>query len=177
LNRNPAQTGERARADAPERRTGVVFLGLIVATNFIPWMQLAEGGLVDTSLASPTESALVIATCLLAAAGLAVAWLLGRRLPPGRGPRVDRPRDAGLILAILAAAANLVLAAVLGGRLSRAAPFSHELRWFGPVWCLLVVPIEIAAAYCKGRASIPFSGAPRLSGRTGPGTVPPLSSL
>jgi hypothetical protein len=168
---------ETIRAERPERRTGVVFLGLIVATNFIPWMQLAEGG-TDTSFASPAESALVIATCLLAAAGLVVAWLLGRRLPSGWGPRVARPRDAGLILAIVAAVANLVLAGVVRGRVSGAAsPFSRELRWLGPVWGLLVVPVEIAAAYCKGRASIPFSGLPPLSRRTGPQAAPPLSSL
>jgi hypothetical protein len=140
-------------------------------------MQLAEGGS-DTSFASPGESALVVATCLLAAVSLAVAWLLGRRLPPGRGPRIERPRDAGLLFAILTAAINLALAAILRGRVSRAAaPFSHELRWFGPVWCLLVVPGGIAAAFCKGRASIPFSAASSLSGRTGPRTGPPLSSL
>jgi hypothetical protein len=155
---------------APERRTGVVFLGLIVATNFIPWMQLAEGGS-DTSFASPRESALAIAICLLANAGLVVVWLLGRRLPQGWGPRIERPRDMGLILAILAAVANLVLAGVLRGR--AAAPFAQELRWFGPVWGLLVVPVQLAAAYCKGRASIPFP----LSSRTGPGTGPHLSSL
>lgn len=165
------------RDDRPERRTGVVFLGLIVATNFIPWMQLTEGGS-DTSLASTTESAFVLATCLLAAAGVVTSWLLGRRLPEGWGPRVRRPRDTGLLLVILVAAANLALAAVLRGRVARAAvPFSHELRWFGPVWFLLVVPAQFAAAYCKGRASLPFRGALRLSGSTGPGTGEPMSSL
>jgi hypothetical protein len=68
------------------------------------------------------------------------------------------------LFAVLTAAANLALAAVLRGHLSRsAAPFSLELRWFGPVWGLLVVPLEIAAGFYKGRASIPFSRASRLS--------------
>jgi protein-S-isoprenylcysteine O-methyltransferase Ste14 len=140
-------------------------------------MQLTDGG-PDNLLASPTEAALGIATCLLASAGLVTAWLLGRRLPQGWGPRVRRPRDAGLMLALLVAGSNLFLAAVLRGRVSRGAvPWSHELRWFGPVWCLLVVPAQLAAAYCKGRASIPFPGVSRLSRSTGPGTGPPLSSL
>jgi hypothetical protein len=180
LNRNPVETEENLRLvhdGMPERRTGVVFLGLVVATNFIPWMQLTESGL-DTAFASPAESALVIAICFLAIAGLFTAWMLGRRLPPGRGPRVRRPRDAGLMLAILAAVTNLGLAAILWERISRgAAPLSHEMRWFVPVWCLFVLPAQIAAAFFKGRASIPFSGASSLSPRTGPGTVPPVSSL
>jgi hypothetical protein len=139
-----------------ERRTGVVFLSLVVATTFIPWMQLVEGG-ADASFISPTESGLVIATCFLSVGGLIAAWLAGRRLPPETGPRVNRPRDAGLVLAILAAAANLLLAAVLRGRMSGAhGSFAQELQWFGPVWFLLVVPVQIAAGYCKGRASIPI---------------------
>jgi hypothetical protein len=139
-----------------ERRTGVVFLSLVVATTFIPWMQLVEGG-ADASFISPTESGLVLATCFLSVGGLIAAWLAGRRLPPETGPRVNRPRDAGLVLAILAAAANLLLAAVLRGRMSGAhGSFAQELQWFGPVWFLLVVPVQIAAGYCKGRASIPI---------------------
>ena len=159
MNKNPAEAEEAPGAAVngmQERRTGVLFLSLVVATNFIPWMQLAEGG-ADTSFISLTESGLVIATCFLSAGLLIAAWLLGRRLPPETGPRVNRPRDAGLVLAILAAAANLLLAAVLRGRMSGAhGTFAQELRWFGPVWFLLVVPVQIAAGYCKGRASIPI---------------------
>lgn len=159
MNRELAQAEKKpggADNGMQERRTGVVFLSLVVSTSFIPWMQLAEGG-AETSFISPTESGLVIATCFLSVGVLIAAWLLGRRLPPEAGPRVNRPRDAGLVLAILAAAANLLLAAVLRGRMSGAhGSFAQELRWFGPVWFLLVVPVQIAAGYCKGRASIPI---------------------
>jgi hypothetical protein len=34
--------------------------------------------------------------------------------------------------------------------------FGGELKWFAVVWCALVLPTQAAAAFCKGRASIPL---------------------
>lgn len=146
------------RSAGSERRTGVAFLSLVLATNFVPWIQLAERATDSTQSLSPGETGLVIASCFLAAGVVVVAWLLGRRLPPGRGPRVGKPRDAGLAFALLVAASNLILAAIIhwrtaGGSVS----FHDELKWFGFVWFALVLPAQAAAGYCKGRASIPMS--------------------
>ena len=138
------------------RRTGVVFLSLIVATNFVPWMQLAQAG-IDSSLPpSPAESSLVIASCLLAAGLVIATWLFGRRSPPNPDRRTIDARDAGLVLALLAAGANLTLAAVLHRR-AAGSSFGAELKWFGIVWYGLVLPGEMGAAFYKGRASIPFA--------------------
>ncbi len=140
-----------------ERRTGVAFLSLILATNFVPWIQLAERATDSTQMPPPGESFLVIASCFFAAGLVIAAWLLGRRLPPERGPRVARPRDTGLALAVLVASLNLALAALIHWRTTGAAvSFHEELRWFGAAWFALVLPAQVVAGYCKGRASVPM---------------------
>ena len=155
------------RSPGAERRTGVAFLSLILATNFVPWIQLAERA---TDSTTPGESVLVIASCFLAAGLVITAWLLGRRLPPGRGPHIASPRDAGLALAVLAVCLNLTLAAVIHWRTTGGSVSLHdELRWFGVVWYALALPAQMAAGFCKGRASIPIleDALPaRSSGRT-----------
>jgi hypothetical protein len=134
----------------------VAFLSLILATNFVPWIQLAERA---TDSTTPGESVLVIASCFLAAGFVIAAWLLGRRLPPGRGPQFASPRDAGLALAVLVAGLNLTLAAIIHWRTTGGSVSLHdELAWFGVVWYALVLPAQVAAGYCKGRASIPIPG-------------------
>lgn len=140
------------------RRTGLVFLCLIVATNFVPWRQLAEAGIDSTLPLSAVESSLAILSCLLAAVLVISAWLLGRRLPVKPGWLTAKARDAGLVLALLAAGANLAVAAIVHRR-APSSSFAGELKWFGPVWYGLVLPTGLMAAFFKGRASIP---APRL---------------
>lgn len=139
------------------RRTGLVFLCLIVTTNFVPWMRLAEAGIDSTLPLSAAESGLAILSCLLAAVLVISAWLMGRRLPVTPGRLTAKARDSGLALALLAAGANLALAAVVQGRAGMS--FAGQLKWFGPVWYGLVLPAGLMAAFFKGRASIP---APRL---------------
>lgn len=147
----------RARSLRRERRTGVAFLSLVLATNFVPWIQLAERATDATRALSAAESALVTASCLFATGLVISAWLLGRRLPEGRGPRVPRLRDAGLALAVLAVGLNLTLAAVIHWRTAGGtASFHDEMKWFGFIWCALVLPAQAAAGFCKGRASVPI---------------------
>ena len=154
-----AESRERAggtRSPGAERRTGVAFMSLILATNLVPWIQLAERA---TDSTTPGESVLVIASCLLAAGLVIAAWLLGRRLPAGRGPHIANPRDAGLALALLVAALNLTLAAIIHWRTTGGSVSLHdELAWFGVVWYALVLPAQAAAGFCKGRASISIPG-------------------
>ena len=138
-----------------ERRTGVVFLCLIVATNFVPWMQLA-GRVLDPSMPDPaSESVAVIASCLLAGMVVIAGWFLGRRLPAGRGPRIPEPRDVGLALAAGVSALNLILAGLLHRIAADPAALTAAWKWFPIVWYGLAVPLQAAAAFCKGRASNP----------------------
>ena len=138
------------------RRIGLAFVCLVVATNFVPWMELAEAGIDSTRPPSAAESFLGLVSCLAAVALMIGGWLLGRRLPKGTG-RLSA-RDAGLALALLASGANLALAAIVH-RLAPGRSFADAFVWFGPVWYGLVLPAGLMAAFYKGRASIP---GPRL---------------
>jgi hypothetical protein len=154
-------TADRIERVAPEpsskletRRTGVAFLCLIVATNFVPWMQLAEAGFGFTRPPSASESSIVVVGCLLAVVLVIGSWLLGRRAPVKSEGLIAKARDTGLLLALLTVAANLALATVLHRR-GFGSSFAWELKWFAPVWFGLVLPTEVAAGFFKGRASIP----------------------
>ena len=154
------QNAARIERIAPEsspkmetRRTGVAFLCLIVATNFVPWMQLSEAGFDVTRPPSASETSFVLLGCLLAVVLVIASWLIGRRVPAGVG-QIAKARDTGLLLALLSVGANLALATVMR-RTAFGRSFSGELKWFGPVWFGLVLPTELAAGFLKGRASIP----------------------
>jgi hypothetical protein len=134
-----------------------VFLCLIVTTNFVPWMRLAEAGIDSTLPLSAAESGLAILSCLLAAVFVIGAWLLGRRMPVIPGRLTEKARDVGLALALLATGANLALTVIVQRRAGSS--FAGQLQWFGPVWYGLVLPVGLMAAFFKGRASIP---APRF---------------
>jgi len=154
------QSAARVERVAPEpspkletRRTGVAFLCLIVATNFVPWMQLSEAGFDFTRPPSGSEISIVMLGCFLAVVLVIASWLLGRRVPADLG-LIAKARDTGLLLALLSVGANLALATVLH-RTAFGSSFAAELKWFAPVWFGLVLPTELAAGFFKGRASIP----------------------
>jgi len=138
------------------RRTGVVFLALVVATNFVPWMEILARKLEMAESSVRPEAALAFGTCLLAAPLVFAAWLFGRR---SDGPsRIARPRLLGLQFAILAAGLNLALTGLIA--LLPADPdvgFQLGFWTFTPIWFLLVLPIQVVAAFCKGRASTRLS--------------------
>lgn len=154
---NVNRNNEESSPKLETRRTGAVFLSLIVATNFVAWMQLVERGIDSAMSPSPAEGALAIASCFLAAGMVLGVWLLARRVP-AEGAQIARARDTGLLLALLAAAANLALAAVIHMR-APSASFGGILKWFAVIWYGLILPTQLAAAFFKGRASIP---SPRL---------------
>jgi hypothetical protein len=128
-------------------------MSLILVTNLVPWIQLAERA---TDSTTPGEFVLVITSCFLAAGLVIAAWLLGRRLPAGHGPHFANPRDAGLALALLVAALNLTLAAIIHWRTTGGSVSLHDgvVRNRPPG----VGPAGAAAAFCKGRASTRFRG-------------------
>jgi hypothetical protein len=146
------------------RRTGVAFLCLIVATNFVPWMQLAEAGFDLSRPPSTSEMAIVMLSCFLAVVLVIASWLIGRRVPADLG-LIAKARDAGLLLALLSVGANLALATVLH-RTAFGSTFAAELKWFAPVWFALVLPTELAAGFFKGRSSIPAPRPLSLAGGT-----------
>ena len=138
------------------QRTGLIFLVLVVATNFIPWMELLAGETATAEFAVPAEFFVAFGACLLAPVAVFGAWLSGRRTLVPANPRVARPRLLGLRLAILSAMLNLALATVIMaiGVNWPIGPIG-EMELFGAVWFLLVLPTQVLAGFCKGRASIP----------------------
>jgi len=135
-----------------DRRTGVAMLSLVAATNVVPWMELLLGRTATTELLAPSEIRVAVGSCLLAVIALLVTWYFGRRRPMPQRPRLVRPRRVGTQLAIGAAGANLVLAGVvlwLGAH--RASGIATEPA-FAALWYLVILPVEIAAAFALGRA-------------------------
>jgi hypothetical protein len=140
------------------RRTGIAVLGLLVATNSLPWMELVAGRSMTSEVVSArSEFGVAIGTCVLAALLVIGAWLSGRRLPVPAAPRLSRPRSVGLALAMLCAAINIALAGVIRLLAARGSlNLQAELWLFSVVWYLVVLPMQVIAAFCKGRASIPL---------------------
>lgn len=142
--------------DGPLRkhRTGAAFLSLVAASNFLPWMELVGGKTATAELVSPAEYAMGFGSCLLAATGILLAWIAGHRRPPSERLQITRPRLLGLRLSISAATLNLLLAGlifILGVNSSLGAMM--ELQVFAVVWFLLILPMEVLAAFSKGLAS------------------------
>jgi hypothetical protein len=149
------------------RRTGVAFLSLVMATNCVPWMELVTGRSATADLTGgPSGFIVAVVTCFLAALLVIVAWLSGRRRSVPPNPRIARPRDAGLVFAILASALNLALAGAIRwlGE-NESISFQAEFVLFAGTWYLLSLPLQLFAGFYKGRASIPAPRpAPSLPG-------------
>jgi hypothetical protein len=147
--------GERRRFD---RRTGLVVIALAVVSNFLPWMELMTGQTATFEAVGPRELAPGVGLCLAAALLVAGAWLLGRRQPPPSGGRLADPRRAGLRAALATCAVNgLLTAAILFLR-------TREIGLFAFLWCLVALPVQVAAAFAFGRASAHSPGRRRTTG-------------
>ena len=136
-----------------DRRTGVIFLSLVAATNVIPWMELLLGQTATAELLAPSEIRVAIGTCFLALLLLLGAWFSGRRNPVPEKTWIREPRRAGLLYSIAAAAGNLILAGAvqwLGKR--HTLEFPAELPIFACAWYLMILPTSLVAGFSLGRA-------------------------
>ena len=141
------------RGPGASRRSGAVFLALVSATNVIVWLEPIARSRVAGDLASSSEIRLGLLSCLLAVGLDLTAWVFGRR------PRADerenpKARRYGLQLSILSAALNLGLAAAI---LFRAPHFTGPgalLALVAAGWYLVLLPLQIAAAYWSGRGTL-----------------------
>jgi len=136
------------------RRTGVAFLALTLATNFLPWMELLTGATAAEDLISPKDFFIPVGICLLAAILVFAAWLSGRRRPIPEKPRLRRPRIVALRLQILAALLNFGSTAWIMTRGANLLTVpARELVVLAAAWLLFVLSLEIAAAFIQGRVS------------------------
>jgi hypothetical protein len=142
---------ERRKGD---RRTGVIFLVLVAATNVVVWMEPVARARVTGEPAASSEIRVALGTCFFAVGLSLVGWVLGRRPSPAERLSVSKARRLGLRLSLLSAALNLVL---VGTSLRLAGP-----PYLGPIsdlsllsiaWCLISLPVQLAAAYFMGRGS------------------------
>jgi len=149
-----------------QRRTGAVVLGLVLATNGATWVQFAATfeAMADEPADLLAALSLAVGACLLATTAMIATWLSARRLSVPPAPRIRRPRDLALGLAIGAAAANLLLAGLVHWLGVIRSVDLQVLAWsFGAVWLLAVLPTQTLAAFCKGRASIVTAGVVSVS--------------
>jgi hypothetical protein len=135
-----------------ERRTGVIFLVLIAATNVIVWMEPVARARVSGDVAASSEIRVGLASCFLAACLALAAWSFGRRYPSAEPPG-SKARLQGLRFSLLSAILNLafvgvilILAPALTGPIS-------ELPMIAAAWYLILLPVQVAAAYWMGRGS------------------------
>ncbi len=136
------------------RRTGIAFVSLALATNVVPWMELLTGESAAENLISPRDFFIPVGLCVLAAILVFAAWMSGRRRPIPAKPRVARPRILALRLHILAVVLNLGFAAwimIRGAKLL--AVSGGELGVLAAAWVLLVLSLQIVAAFIQGRVS------------------------
>ena len=147
---------ERRRFD---RRTGLVLLALAVASNFLPWMELGVGETVTFETVGFRELGPGLGLCGLAALLVAAAWIVGRRWPVPILPRLLDPRSTGLRGILATCVVNALLTAVIlflrtretGGPLGEFGVFSF-------LWCLVALPVQVAAAFALGRGSVASPG-------------------
>jgi hypothetical protein len=144
---------DERRGGGPSRRSGAIFLALVSATNVVVWLEPISRARIAGDLASASEIRLGLLSCLLAVGLDMAAWVWGRR-PRAAQTENSKGRRYGLQLSILSAALNLGLAA---GILFRAPHFtgpSSLLTVVAAVWYLLLLPLQIAAAYWSGRGTL-----------------------
>ncbi len=151
----PSRSGQQVYV----RRTGVAFLSLVAATNCVPWMKLVTAGQTVTEEMSgvPAEFGAAIGSCFLGVLVIIVAWLAGRRTWIPSAPPIARPRDVGLVLAIVASALNLALgAAIQWVEAGRLMDVRAEAWTVAALWYLVLLPTQALAGFCKGQASVPI---------------------
>lgn len=136
-----------------ERRTGVIFLVLIAATNVVVWLEPVARARIAGQLAAASEIRVGLASCLLAAILALIAWAFGRRESAVERRRSLSFRLLGLRLSLTSAILNLgvIGAVLLFAPTSTGA--SSELFEVAVVWYLVSLPVQFAAAYSMGRGS------------------------
>jgi len=137
------------------QRTGWVILVLMVATNFLPWMEPLVSETASAELVAPQKLRLSLGACLIAAALVMATWFAGRH-SESRLPRViSRPRLTGFRLALFCGSVNIALglAIVWLGPEAAFGPWRLE-RAVGVLWFVLVLPAEVLASYFTGRGTV-----------------------
>ena len=141
--------------DYRPQRTGWVILVLMVATNFLPWMEPLVRETLSPDLVAAPRLRLSMGACLLGAALVAMTWLAGRHSSSPLPGAFSRPRPTGFRLALASAGLNILCGVVVAelGATAAAGRFTLDVV-VGTVWFLLILPAEVLSSYLTGRGSV-----------------------
>jgi hypothetical protein len=143
-----------ANSNRPQR-TGWVILVLMVATNFLPWMEPLVRETLASELVDAPKLRLSMGACLLGAALVAMTWLAGRHATSPLPRLLSRPRLTGFKLALGCAAVNIVCGLLVAKFSASASSGLWSLDVVvGTVWFLVVLPGEVLSSYLTGRGSV-----------------------
>lgn len=143
-----------ANVNRPQR-TGWVILVLMVATNFLPWMEPLVRETLSPDLVAGPRLRVSMGACLVGAALVAMAWLTGRHSESPLPRALSRPRLTGFRLALACAGVN-ILSGFIVTRLTSAPDagmWTIDLV-VRIVWFVAVLPGEVIASYLTGRGSV-----------------------
>jgi hypothetical protein len=137
------------------QRTGWVILVLMVATNFLPWMEPLVRETLASELVDAPRLRLSMGACLLGAALVAMTWLAGRHATSPLPRLLSRPRWTGFRLALGCAAVNILCGFIVAKFAASASPGLWSLDVVvGTVWFVAVLPGEVLSSYLTGRGSV-----------------------
>lgn len=144
-----------AKANRPQR-TGWVILVLMVATNFLPWMEPLVRETLSPDLVAAPRLRLAMGACLLGGALVAMTWLAGRHSCSPLPRALSRPRPTGFRIALACSGVNILSGFVVARLAStlRADTWALDVL-VGTVWFVAVLPGEVLASYLTGRGSVP----------------------
>jgi hypothetical protein len=143
-----------ANASRPQR-TGWVILVLMVATNFLPWMEPLVRETLSPDLVAAPRLRLSMGACLLGGALVAMTWLAGRHSSSPLPRALSRPRPTGFRLALACGGLNILCGVVVArfGAASAAGPRTLDML-VGTLWFVAVLPAEVLSSYLTGRGSV-----------------------
>lgn len=132
------------------QRTGWVILVLMVATNFLPWMEPLVRETLSPDLVTAQKLRLSMGACLLGGALVAMTWLAGRHSSTVLPRALSKPRLKGFQLALACAGANIALGIVVA---KLGASGNLDLL-VGGTWFVAILPAEVLSSYLTGRGSV-----------------------
>jgi hypothetical protein len=137
------------------QRTGWVILVLMVATNFLPWMEPLVRETLSPELVAAPRLRLSMGACLLGGALVAMTWLAGRHATSPLPRALSRPRLTGFRIALTCAAVNILCGLIVArfAAAQAAGPWTLDVL-VGTVWFVAILPGEVLSSYLTGRGSV-----------------------
>jgi hypothetical protein len=137
------------------QRTGWVILVLMVASNFMAWMEPIVSVTAGVDAVAPMQLKLSIGACILAAALVTATWLTGRYSSSSLPRFLRPPRLLGFRLALAASAVNISF----GIAVATLSPYGSVGAWrisvaIQAAWFVFVLPAEVVSAYLTGRGTV-----------------------